>query len=421
MMVARYEWIIGVRYLRSKHRSGFVSFVASMSVIGLALGVAVLIVVLSVLNGFEQELRSRMLSVTSHGTISGLDGGIPDWRSAQSQLAKTPGVRAVAPYIEARALLANGQAVAGTVIRGVSPAEEGATIGLGSRMIEGQLEDLEPGKFRIVLGSALATELGVKTGQAVVLMTPEATATPAGLMPRLRRFTVSGIFESGMYEYDRGLALTNLQDAARLYRLGDSVTGLRLAFDDPFEAPKTVRSAAESLHLTSNQNGFYISDWTRDHANFFRSIELTKSLMFFILQILIVVAAINLIATLVMIVKEKQTDIAILRTIGAAPGNILTMFIVQGGLIGLVGTVAGAALGWVLALNVTNVVHGIERLFGIRFLDPAVYLMSDLPSEVSFSDVLQVSAVALLLAALATIYPAWRASRTLPAEALRHE
>ena len=416
-----YEWHIGVRYLRSRHRSGFVSFVASMSVIGLALGVAVLVVVLSVLNGFERELRSRMLSVTSHGTISGLDGGIADWRSAQEQLEKSPGVRAVAPYIEARALLANGQAVAGTVVRGVSPAEEGATIGLGSRMIEGQLDDLEPGKFRIVLGSALATELGVKTGQTVVLMTPEATATPAGPMPRLRRFTVSGIFESGMYEYDRGLALLNLQDAARLYRLGDSVTGLRLAFDDPFEAPRIVRSAAESLDITSNQNGFYITDWTRDHANFFRSIELTKSLMFFILQILIVVAAINLIATLVMIVKEKQTDIAILRTIGAAPGNVLTMFIVQGGLIGLVGTVAGAALGWLLALNVTSVVHGIEKVFGIRFLDPSVYLMSDLPSEVHFSDVLRVSAVALLLAALATIYPAWRASRTLPAEALRHE
>jgi lipoprotein-releasing system permease protein len=420
-MSARYEWLIGIRYLRSKHRSGFVSFVASMSVIGLALGVAVLVVVLSVLNGFETELRGRMLSVTSHGAISGLDGEIADWRSAQSQLAKWPGVHAVAPYIEARGLLANGQAVAGTMVRGVLPADEGATVGLGSRMLEGRLGDLEPGRFHIVLGSALAAELAVKNGQTVVLMTPEATATPAGLMPRLRRFTVSGIFESGMYEYDRGLVLMHLEDAARLYRFGDRVSGLRLALDDPFAAPKLVRAAAESLDLTSNQNGFYITDWTRDHLNFFRSIELTKSMMFFILQILIVVAAINLIATLVMIVKEKQTDIAILRTIGAAPGNVLYMFVVQGGLIGLVGTLAGVALGWLLALNVTNVVRGIERLFGIRFLDPSVYLMSDLPSEVHLSDVLQVGAVALLLAALATIYPAWRASRTLPAEALRHE
>jgi lipoprotein-releasing system permease protein len=416
-----YEWKIGVRYLRSRHRSGFVSFVASMSVIGLALGVAVLVVVLSVLNGFETELRSRMLAVTSHATIAGLDGEIADWRSALVQLRREPGVRAVAPYIEARGLLANGQAVAGTMVRGVLPAEEGDTIGLGSRMLDGRLADLEPGGFRVILGSALAAELGVKKGQHIVLMTPEGTATPAGFMPRMRRLTVSGIFESGMYEFDRGLALMHLSDAAKLYRMGDNVTGVRLALDDPFAAPQLVRSSAESLDIESNQNGFYVSDWTRDHASFFRSIELTKSMMFFILLILVVVAAINLIATLVMIVKEKQTDIAILRTIGAAPGNVLRMFVVQGGLIGLVGTIAGALLGWLLALNVTAVVHGIERLFGVRFLDPSVYLMSDLPSEVHLVDVLQVAAVALLLAALATIYPAWRASRTLPAEALRHE
>jgi lipoprotein-releasing system permease protein len=420
-MAMPYEWLIGVRYLRSQHRSGFVSFVASMSVIGLALGVAVLVVVLSVLNGFETELRSRMLSVTSHATISGLDGDITDWREAREQLAKVAGVRAVAPYIEARGLLAHGQNVAGTLVRGVEPAAEGAAVGLGSRLRAGALDDLQAGKFRVILGSALATELGVKTGETVVLMTPEATVTPAGLMPRTRRFVVSGIFESGMYEFDRGLALVHMADAAKLYRLGDRVTGLRLALVDPFAAPRLVRSAAESLDIASNQNGFYVSDWTRDHANFFRSIELTKSMMFFILLILVVVAAINLIATLVMIVKEKQTDIAILRTIGAAPANVLRMFVVQGALIGLVGTIAGTALGWVLALNVTSVVHGIERVFGVRFLDPSVYLMSDLPSEVHLSDVLQVAGVALLLAALATIYPAWRASRTLPAEALRHE
>jgi lipoprotein-releasing system permease protein len=420
-MAMRYEWTIGVRYLRSQHRSGLVSFVASMSIIGLALGVAVLVVVLSVLNGFQTELRNRMLSVTSHATISGLDGDIADWRPAQAQLTKVEGVRAVAPYIEARGLLAHGQNVAGTLVRGVLPAAESATVGLGSHMREGSLADLEAGRYRVILGAALATELGVKTGDSVVLMTPEATATPAGLVPRQRRFVVSGIFESGMYEFDRGLALVHLGDAAKLYRLGDRVTGLRLALVDPFEAPRLVRSAAQSLDIASNQNGFYVSDWTRDHANFFRSIELTKSMMFFILLILVVVAAINLIATLVMIVKEKQADIAILRTIGAAPANILRMFIVQGALIGLVGTLVGTALGWILALNVTGVVHGIERLFGVQFLDPSVYLMSDLPSEVHLVDVLQVAGVALLLAALATIYPAWRASRTLPAEALRHE
>jgi len=420
-MAMPYEWMIGARYLRSQHRSGFVSFVASMSVIGLALGVAVLVVVLSVLNGFEKELRTRMVSVTSHGTISGLEGEIADWREARDQLAKVPGVHAVAPYIEARGLLAHGQNVAGTMVRGVEPAAEAAANSLGSRMREGALADLEAGSFRVILGSALATELGVKQGDSVVLMTPEATATPAGLVPRQRRFTVSGIFESGMYEFDRGLALIHRVDAAKLYRLGDNVTGLRLALDDPFRAPALVRSAAERLDITSNQNGFYVSDWTKDHQNFFRSIELTKTMMFFILLILIVVAAINLVATLVMIVKEKQTDIAILRTIGAAPANVLRMFVVQGALIGLVGTLAGTALGWVLALNVTRVVHGIERLFGVQFLDPSVYMMSELPSEVHVSDVLQVGGVALLLAALATIYPAWRASRTLPAEALRHE
>jgi lipoprotein-releasing system permease protein len=416
-----YEWLIGVRYLRSQHRSGLVSFVAFMSVIGLALGGAVLVVVLSVLNGFETELRSRMLSVTSHATISGLEGDITDWRPAQEQLSRVPGVRAVAPYVEARGLLAHGQNVAGTLVRGIEPAAEGKTAGFGSRMRDGELADLEAGKFRIILGSALAEELGVKKGDSVVLMTPEGTVTPAGLVPRQRRCTVSGIFESGMYEFDRGLALVHMSDAAKLYRLGDRVTGLRLALDDPFQAPRLVRSAAESLDIASNQNGFYVSDWTRDHANFFRSIELTKSMMFFILLILVVVAAINLIATLVMIVKEKQTDIAILRTMGAAPNNVLRIFVVQGALIGLVGTVAGALLGWVLALNVTSVVHGIERLFGVQFLDPSVYLMSDLPSEVHLADVLQVGGVALLLAALATIYPAWRAARTLPAEALRHE
>ncbi len=420
-MAMPYEWMIGVRYLRSQHRSGLVSFVATMSVIGLALAVAVLVVVLSVLNGFETEIRSRMLSVTSHATISGLDGEIADWREAQSQLAKADGVRAVAPYIEARGLLAHGQNVAGTVVRGVLPAAEGATVALGSHMLSGALTDLEAGRFRIILGSALALELGVKQGDSVVLMTPEAAVTPAGLMPRTRRFVVSGIFESGMYEFDRGLALVQLADASKLYRLGDRVTGLRLALGDPFAAPRLVRRAAEALDITSNQNGFYVSDWTRDHFNFFRNIELTKTMMFFILLILIVVAAINLIAMLVMIVKEKQTDIAILRTIGAAPANVLRMFVVQGALIGLVGTVAGAILGWILALNVTAAVHGIEKLFGVRFLDPSIYLMSELPSEVHVADVLQVAGVALLLAGLATIYPAWRASRTLPAEALRHE
>ena len=414
-----YEWLIGIRYLRSKHRSGFVSFVASMSVTGLALGVAVLIVTLSVLNGFETELRSRMLVVTSHATIWGMDGTIPDWRAAQTTAAREPGVKAVAPYIESRGLLANGSRVAGAVVRGVLPEEEGRAIGLGSRLKQGSLDDLKAGEYRVILGQALAAELGVKAGDKIVLMAPEGTATPAGFAPRMKRFTVVGTFESGMYEFDRGLALINMNDAAKLYRMGDNITGLRLALEDPFLAPNIVVTVAHAID--TGGAGFYVSDWTRDHAIFFRSIELTKSMMFFILLLLVVVAAINLVATLVMIVKEKQTDIAILRTLGAAPANVLKMFVVQGALIGLVGTVAGVLLGWLLALNFLAIVHGIENVIGRKFLDASVYFMSDLPTEVRLSDVLQVSGVTLLLSALATIYPAWRASRTLPAEALRHE
>jgi lipoprotein-releasing system permease protein len=414
-----YEWIIGVRYLRSAHRNGFVSFVAAMSVIGLALGVAVLIVVLSVLNGYEHELRSRLLAVTSHATITGLEGEIPDWRARRATAAREPGVKAAVPFIESRALLANGERVAGAMVRGILPEEEVKAVGLGARLKDGSLADLEPGKYRVILGYALASELGVTVGQSVVLMAPEGSATPAGLMPRYRRFTVSGIFESGMYEFDRGLALMHMTDAAKLYRFGDHITGLRLALKDPFVAPLIVRSVA--LAIDVDGNGYFVSDWTRDHAQLFRNIQLTKSMMFFILLILVVVAAINLVATLVMIVKEKQTDIAILRTIGAAPVNVLRMFLVQGALIGLVGTVGGALLGWLLAVNFETLLQGIESLFGIQFLDAAVYSMSDLPSEVRLSDVLQVALVTLVLAALATIYPAWRASRTMPAEALRHD
>jgi lipoprotein-releasing system permease protein len=414
-----YEWLIGTRYLRSAHRSGLVSFVATMSVTGLALGVAVLIVVLSVLNGFEKELRTRMLSVTAHATITGLDGEIADWRRAQADAAREPQVTAAVPFIESRGLLANGERVSGAMVRGILPDEEMKAVGIGNRMLEGSLSTLEAGRYRVVLGSALAAELGVKVGQSVVLMAPDGSATPAGFAPRMRRFTVSGIFESGMYEFDRGLALTHMSDAAKLYRLGDRVTGLRLALADPFLAPLVVRTVARAIDYSGN--GYYVNDWTHDHENFFRTIELTKSMMFFIVLILVLVASINLVATLVMIVKEKQTDIAILRTIGAAPVNVLRLFLVQGALIGLVGTVAGALLGWVLALNVTEIIHGIENALGIKFLDASVYLMSELPAEVRFGDVLKASLVALALSALATIYPAWRASRTLPAEALRHD
>jgi len=411
-----YEWLIGTRYLRSTHRRGFVSFVAGVSVIGLMLGVAVLIVVLSVMNGFERELRSRILSVTAHATLMGLESTLPDWQTARERALQVSGVRAAVPYVEAQAMLANGARVVGTAIRGIEPELERQAVGLADRLKSGRLEQLQAGAYRMIIGSALAQELGVAVGQSVVLMAPEGTVTPDGIVPRMRRFEIVGMFESGMYEFDRGLALVHIADAARIYRLGEGVTGLRLALDDPYRAPALVRELAVSLG-----GGFFISDWTRNHANFFRSIELTKSLMFVILLLIVGVAAFNIVATLVMIVKEKQQDIAILRTMGAAPANVLRTFAIQGVLIGLAGTAAGAGLGILLSRNIESIVHLLERVLNVQFLDARVYLMSDLPAYVEWRDVVQICAVAFVLCALATIYPAWRAARTAPAEALRHD
>jgi len=415
--MSAYEWLIGTRYLRSTHRRGFVSFVALMSVCGLMLGVATLIVVLSVMNGFERELRSRILAVTSHATIMGLSGPMSDWRTLQAQLRRQPGVEAAVPYIASEAMFAAGPHMVGASVRGVLPEEERTATGLAQRVIAGSLDDLKPGSYATILGSALAHELGVGVGDSVVLIAPEGTATPTGVVPRMRRFSVVGLFKSGMYEFDRGLALVHLDDAARLFRTGSGVTGLRLAFDDPLRAPSLVRRLARAL----GGPGFYVTDWTQDHANFFRSIEITKSMLFVILLMLVAVAAFNIVATLVMIVKEKQTDIAILRTLGAAPGNVLLTFAVQGVLIGLAGTLAGALLGTLLADNLEKLVRALEQLLGTQFLDARVYYMSDLPAYVEGNDVLKVCGVALLLCVLATIYPAWRAARTAPAEALRHE
>src|SRR6201996_6520917 len=416
MSSAAYEWLIGTRYLRSTHRRGFVSFVALMSVLGLMLGVATLITVLSVMNGFERELRNRILSVTSHGTLSGIEGSIADWRAVQQAAGKQPGVQAGVPYIKEQSMLSNGVNVAGATIRGVLPDEERKATGLAQSLKMGRLEDLVPGQFHIILGNALARELHAKMGSQVIVIAPEGTATPTGVVPRMRRFLVTGIFTSGMYEFDRGLALVHITDAARLYKLGDKVSGIRLALNDPLQAPSLVVKIARELG-----GGFYVSDWTRNHINFFRSIELTKSMMFVILLMIVGVAAFNIVATLVMIVKEKQTDIAILRTLGAGPPNILTTFAIQGVVIGLVGTLLGAGLGTVLSHNLESLVASLERALGTHFLDASVYYMSDLPAYVEWMDVVRVCTVAFLLCAVATIYPAWRASRTAPAEALRHE
>jgi lipoprotein-releasing system permease protein len=411
-----YEWLLGTRYLRSTRGRGFLSFISVVSAAGLAIGVAVLIVVLSVMNGFGRELRVRILSVTSHATLTGADGNLADWQQAQAQALKMPGVLAAAPFIEEQALVTHGARTAGTTIRGVLPDQERQAVGLAEHIQGGRIEDLVDGSYRIILGDALATTLSAGVGDDVVLIAPQGNATPAGIEPRMRRFHVAGIFHSGMYEYDRGLAMLNLRDAARLYQFGDGVTGIRLALQDAFAAPRTVRDLAMSLG-----GGFFISDWTRVHSNLFRSIEITKSMLFVILLLVVAVAAFNIVAALVMVVKEKRSDIAILRTLGAGPRNVLAAFSIQGAFIGLVGTVAGAALGLVLSANLESLVHGLERLLGTHFLDAKVYLMSDLPAYAETGDVLRICAVAFALCALATLYPAWRASGIQPAEALRHE
>jgi lipoprotein-releasing system permease protein len=411
-----YEWMLGTRYLRATRGRGFLSFITLVSVFGLAIGVAVLIVVLSVMNGFERELKTRILSVTSHATLMGLDGSLKDWRDDQARALKMPGVLAAAPYIEAQALLMHGERTAGTTVRGVLPEQERRAVGLAQRIEGGRIEDLSDGSYRIILGDALAAALAAHIGDDLLLVAPQGDVTPAGIEPRMRRLHVAGLFHSGMYEFDRALALMNLQDAARLYQMGDRVTGLRLALQDPFAAPRLVRDLAVSLG-----GGYYVSDWTRNHANFFRSIEITKSMLFMILLLVVAVAAFNLVATLVMVVKDKRADIAILRTLGAGPRNVLLIFTIQGAFIGLAGTLAGALLGLLLAANLEALVHGLERLLGTHFLDARVYFMSDLPAHAQAGDVLRICAVAFSLCALATLYPAWRAAGTQPAQALRHD
>lgn len=417
-MLNAYEWLIGTRHLRSTHRRGFVSFVAVMSVCGLALGVATLIVVLSVMNGFGRELRSRILDVTADATLMGLHGTIDNWRAVEHRVRAESGVEAVAPYVQQQALLTHGEYIAGAAVRGVLPEQEVHVTALARHLEHGDLAELRPGGYEVILGVDLARALHVRVGQSVVLIAPEGIATPAGLMPRMRRFRVAGLFHSGMYQYDRQLALIDITDAGRLFALGPGrVTGLRMKLADPWRAPSTVRRIAYAL----GGNGYYVSDWTDHLANFFRSIQITKSMMFIILSMIVGVAAFNIVATLVMIVKEKQADIAILRTLGASPRNILAVFAIQGLLIGLAGTLLGAGLGVLIAHHLQSLVALLERLLHTRFLNPKVYYMSELPAYVEGLDVLRVCGVAFLLCALATIYPAWRAARTAPAEALRHE
>ncbi len=413
---AAYAWWIGARYLRARRDNRFVGFISGISMAGIALGVAVLIAVLSVMNGFEHDLQARILGVVSHATLEGTEGRLDDWREISRRTMDRPGVVAVAPFVEGRGMLVALDRSAAVELRAVEPTAEKAVSTLHRHLRGGGLERLEPGAYRILLGHTLADELGVAIGDSVLLVIAQGNVTPAGVAPRMRRFKVAGLIDVGMYEYDRGLALLNIEDAQRLFRLGESVTGLRYAFADGSTAGRQIRELAESLG-----GSYMVSDWSRRHANFFRSIQVTKSIMFIVLLLVMAVAAFNIISTLVMVVKEKRSDIAILRTLGGTPREILTIFIVQGAAIGIVGTGAGVALGLLIAHNITALVAGLERLLGVTLVDPQVYFISELPADVQSGDVAAIALTALLLGVAATIYPAWRAAATQPAEALRHE
>lgn len=411
-----YELLIGRRYLRSSRGNRFVSFISIISMVGVAIGVAVLIVVLSVMNGFEQELRGRILSLTSHATISGFGAGLADWESTAEKIRGHGEVVAAAPYIEDQALLTAGGKSSGAAVTGVLPAREMEVAAIGDKMTSGSFDDLVGGEYGIILGAELAKALGVSKGDRVVIWTSLRTTTPVGVMPRHRGFKVVGTFAAGMYEFDRNLAYVHLSDAAKLYRMGDQVTGLRLKLADMFTAPRVVRDLALALG-----GGYYVDDWTRKHANFFRSIQLTKSALFIILLLVVAVAAFNIISTLVMVVKDKQSDIAILRTLGASPRSVLKIFMTQGTAIGMIGTAAGVLLGVLIAVNLETLIHGLEAVLGVHFLDAKVYYMSDLPASVQWLDVSKISVTAFGLCCLSTLYPSWRAARTQPAQALRHE
>ena len=407
---------IGLRYTRAKRRNHFISFISLISMLGIALGVTALITVLSVMNGFERELRERILGMTSHATISAFGGGLENWPAVRDQAIDAPRVLAIAPFIEGEGMFIQGRQVSGALVRGIDPDLEQQVSEVHEHMLFGSLDALQPRSFGVVLGRELAVALGVTMGDTVNFITPQATVTPIGVMPRMRRLTVVGIFEVGMFEYDRSTAFVNLQDAQLLYQLEDRVTGLRLKLDDMMQAPLIARQIAAQL-----DGRFWVNDWTRQHANFFRAVQMEKTVMFIILSLIVAVAAFNIVSTLVMVVIDKQADIAILRTLGLPPLAVMAVFMVQGTLIGLVGTFLGVIGGISLALNVETIVPAIESLLGLQFLAADVYYISDLPSDLKTSDVVRVGSLAFLLTVVATLYPAWRASRTQPAEALRYE
>ena len=414
-----YEMLIGWRYTRAGRvgrRNGFISFISGVSMLGIALGVAALIIVLSVMNGFQKEVRDRMLGVLSHIEVLSLDGeALPDLPRTLQQVQAHPAVVGAAPFVAAQGLLARGDDMQGVMLRGIDPALESAVTDLVAEMAPSVLQKLKPGDFQVVLGGALARRLGVGPGDQVTLIVPSGQVTPAGVVPRLRQLTVAGLFDSGHHEYDAALAMVHLDDAARLFRL-EGASGLRLKIQDLHAA----RSVA--IELASLLDGpLEVRDWTRQNRTWFAAVQLEKRMMFIILTLIVAVAAFNLVSTLVMTVTDKRADIAILRTLGAAPMSIMAVFMVQGALVGVVGTLSGLLLGLGVALNIDTLVPALEQLIGASFLPQDIYLISRLPSDPQIADTVPVALLSLLMAFVATLYPSWRASRVNPAEALRYE
>ncbi len=415
-MSRRFEIWIGNRYVRSRSSNRFVSLISAISMLGIAIAVMVLIVVMSVVNGFERELKDRLLAMTAHATIEGVNGDLATSAALLKTAIDDEQVRAAAPYVNGQALLVFEKQLSGAELRGIEPRSEDDVSGIGGVMQEGNIESLTVGDFNIVLGVELANAMHIAVGDKVTVTLAQGMVTPLGVVPRNKRFTVSGIYRVGMYEFDRRLAFININDAQKLYRKRDSVTGVRLAVTEIYEAADIVRRVARR-----HGELVLVSDWSRRHVNLFRSIQITKSILFVILLLVIAVAAFNIVSTLVMVVKDKQADIAILRTIGARPSSIMRIFMTQGTIVGVAGTLAGVALGMLLASNLESIIGFLEAAFGIKFLAADVYFISDLPSEVRYGDVARIAIIALLLALVSTLYPAWVAAKTAPAEALRYD